>query len=156
MGKIALHWAGHDSTMFIARDSFGHMVVTGSWPKEGDPDWVEWKGVKPSDLLVMALCSCSAYDVVTILRRQRQNLTDLHITADAQQASEPPYAFTAIHLHYKVSGCNLDPAKVERAIKLSEEKYCSVAATIRAVAKITHSFEVLPAEALSAAEQPPG
>lgn len=143
MGQIALHWAGHDSTMFITRDSFGHMVVAGSWPKDGEEDWVEWKGVKPSDLLVMALCSCSGYDVVTILRRQRQELTDLRITADAQQASEPPYQFTDIHLHYVVTGRDLDPAKVERAIKLSEEKYCSVAATIRGVAKITNSFEVL-------------
>ena len=143
MGQVALHWAGQDSTMFITRDSFGHMVVAGSWPKDGEEDWVEWKGVKPSDLLVMALCSCSGYDVVTILRRQRQELTDLRITADAQQAEEPPYQFTDIHLHYVVTGRDLDPAKVERAIKLSEEKYCSVAATIRGVAKITNSFEVL-------------
>lgn len=143
MGQIALHWAGHDSTMFITRDSFGHMVVAGSWPKHDEENGVDWKGVKPSDMLVMALCSCSAYDVVTILHRQRQQLTDLHISADANQASEPPYQFTDIHLHYVVTGRNLDPAKVERAIKLSEEKYCSVAATIRGVAKITNSFEVL-------------
>ncbi|HHY55246.1 MAG TPA: OsmC family protein [Chloroflexi bacterium] len=142
MGQIALHWVGHDSTMFITRDSFGHMVVAGSWPKDGEEGWIEWKGVKPSDLLVMALVSCSGYDVVTILRRQRQELTDLRITADAQQASEPPYQFTDIHLHYVVTGRDLDPAKVERAIKLSEEKYCSVAATIRGVANITNSFEV--------------
>lgn len=146
MGQIALQWAGDDSTMFITRDSFGHMVVAGSWPKDGDEEWVEWKGVKPSDMLVMALCSCSGYDVVTILRRQRQELTDLRITADAQQASEPPYQFTDIHLHYVVTGRDLDPAKVERAIKLSEEKYCSVAATIRGVAKITNSYEVHQAE----------
>ena len=144
MGQIALQWAGDDSTMFITRDSFGHMVVAGSWPKDGEEGWVEWKGVKPSDLLVMALVSCSGYDVVTILRRQRQEMTDLRITADAQQASEPPYQFTDIHLHYVVTGRDLDPAKVERAIKLSEEKYCSVAATIRGVATITNSFEVLP------------
>lgn len=143
MGQIALQWAGEDSTMFITRDSFGHMVVAGSWPKDGEEGWVEWKGVKPSDMLVMALVSCSGYDVVTILRRQRQELTDLHITADAHQASEPPYQFTDIHLHYVVTGRDLDPAKVERAIKLSEEKYCSVAATIRGVTKITNSFEVL-------------
>jgi len=128
--------------MFITRDSFGHMVVAGSWPKEDQTDWVEWKGVKPSDLLVMALCSCSAYDVVMILGRQRQALTDLRIVAEAQQASEPPYQFTEIHLHYIATGRNLDPAKVERAIHLSEDKYCSVAATIKGVATLTHSYEV--------------
>ena len=142
MGQVALHWAGHDSQMFIKRDSFGHMVVAGSWPKDGEEGWVEWKGVKPSDMLVMALCSCSAYDVVMILRRQRQELTDLRIVADANQASEPPYQFTDIHLHYIATGRDLDPAKVERAIHLSEEKYCSVAATIKGVAKITNSYEV--------------
>lgn len=141
MGQIGLQWTGEDSTMFVTRDSFGHMVVAGSWPKEGADGWVEWKGIKPSDLLVMALCSCSAYDVVTILRRQRQELTGLAITADAQQASEPPYAFTTIHLHYVATGRGLDANKVARAIALSEEKYCSVAATIRGVAEITHSFE---------------
>lgn len=142
MGQIALHWSGNDSQMFITRDSFGHMVVAGSWPKDGADGWTEWKGIKPSDLLVMALCSCSAYDVVMILKRQRQALTGLYITADANQASEAPYQFTDIHLHYVVSGQDLDPAKVERAIALSEEKYCSVAATIRGVTKLSHSFEV--------------
>jgi putative redox protein len=141
MGQIALQWTGNDSQMFVTRDSFGHMVVAGSWPKEGEEGWVEWRGVKPSDLLVMALCSCSAYDVVTILRRQRQQLTGLTISAAAEQASEPPYAFTKIHLHYVASGHALDDNKVARAIALSEEKYCSVAATIRGVAQISHSHE---------------
>lgn len=145
MGQIGLQWTGSDSTMFVTRDSYGHMVVAGSWPKEGEESWVEWKGVKPSDMLVMALCSCSAYDVVTILRRQRQQLTGLTITADAEQNSEPPYAFTKIHLHYVASGHDLDEGKVARAIALSEEKYCSVAATIRGVAQITHSFATQPA-----------
>ena len=145
MGQIGLQWTGDDSLMFVTRDSFGHMVVAGSWPKDGDESWVAWKGVKPSDMLVMALCSCSAYDVVTILKRQRQALTGLAITAEAQQASEPPNAFTQIHLHYVVTGHDLDENKVARAITLSEEKYCSVAATIRGVAQISHSFETRPA-----------
>ncbi len=142
MGQVALHWAGHDSQMFVTRDSFGHMVVAGSWSKDDEEGWVEWRGVKPSDLLIMALCSCSAYDVVMILRRQHQELTDLRITAEAHQAPEPPYQFTNIHLHYAATGRNLEPAKVERAIHLSEEKYCSVAATIKGVAEITNSYEV--------------
>jgi putative redox protein len=128
--------------MFVGRDTYGHVVVSGSWPKE-DEDWQEWKAVKPSDLLLLSLASCSAYDVVMILRRQRQQLSDLYVQVDGEQQAEPPHAFTDIHLHYTLSGDGLDPAKVERAIRLSEEKYCSVAATIRGVAVITHSYEIV-------------
>ncbi len=141
MSNVAVKWTGENSQMFIGRDTFGHVVMSGSWPKD-DSNWQEWKALKPSDLLLVSLASCSGHDVVMILGRQRQKMTNLYIQVDGQQAGEPPYEFTDIHLHYKVSGENLDPKKVERAILLSEEKYCSVAATIRGVAKITHSYEV--------------
>lgn len=142
MGQIALQWVGEGSKLFIGRDSYGHTVVAGSWPKEGDEQCRQWKGLKPSDLLVISLCSCSAYDVVEILRKQRLTLTGLFITADAKQASEPPYQFTDIHLHYVIAGKDITAQKAERAIELSQNKYCSVAATIRGVTKITYSFEV--------------
>lgn len=142
MAQIALKWTGDDSKMFVGRDSFGHVVVAGSWSSEEDESWTEWKATKPSDLLVLSLLACSSYDVVMILRRQRQALTGLYVTAEAEQASEPPYAFTHIHLHYVASGEDLDPKKVERAIQLSEERYCSVAATIRGVTRISHDFEI--------------
>lgn len=141
MGSIALKWIGDDSQLFIGRDSFGHVVVSGSWPRE-DEEWVEWKAPKPSDLLVLSLLSCSAYDVVMILKRQRQQIRALEITAETTQQTEPPYAFTHIHLHYTIRGTNLDEKKVARAIALSEEKYCSVAATIRGVTKLTHDFTI--------------
>ncbi|MGB1253689.1 MAG: OsmC family protein [Candidatus Promineifilaceae bacterium] len=143
MGNLAVKWVGdNDSQMFVGRDSFGHVTVAGSWPKDGNDEWTEWKALKPSDLLVLSLLSCSGYDVVMILKRQRQQMTNLYIEADAEHASEAPYQFTKIHLNYKVEGKNLDPKKVERAIILSEEKYCSVAATLRGNVDITHSFEV--------------
>jgi len=142
MSNIAVKWTGQGSQMFIGRDSFGHVVVSGSWPQE-DESWQEWKGLKPSDLLLVSLASCSAYDVVMILSRQRQQLTNLHVSVDGEQASEPPYQFTEIHQHYTVEGIDLDPQKVERAIELSEERYCSVAATIRGIARLSHSFEVV-------------
>lgn len=142
MGQIALTWAGEDSRMFIGRDNYGHTVVAGTWQKGGGEQWQEWKGLKPSDLLVISLCSCSAYDVVEILKKQRQGLTGLYITADAKQASEPPYQFTDIHLHYVISGKDISAQKAGKAIELSQNKYCSVAATIRGVTKITHTFEV--------------
>ncbi len=142
MGHIAVRWAGGDSRMFVGRDNYGHTVVAGSWTKKGDEQWQEWKGLKPSDLLVIGLCSCSGWDVVEILGKQRQNLTGLSITADAKQATEPPYQFTDIHLHYVITGKEISVQKAEKAIELSQNKYCSVAATIRGVTKITYTFEV--------------
>ncbi len=142
MSNVAIKWAGQNSQMFIGRDSFGHVVLSGSWPDD-DPNWQEWKALKPSDLMLLSLASCSAYDVVMILGRQRQKLTNLYIDVKGEQAADPPYPFTDIHQHYIVEGEGLDPKKVERAILLSEEKYCSVAATIRGVAKLTHSFEIV-------------
>ena len=142
MGNVAVKWTGEDSQMFIGRDSFGHVVLAGSWPKDDNESWQEWKALKPSDLLLLSLASCSAYDVVMILGRQRQSLADLYVDVQGQQADKPPYAFTYIHLHYIVKGENLDPKMVERAIELSEDKYCSVAATVRGVATLTHSYEI--------------
>lgn len=142
MSNVALKWTGEDSQMFIGRDSFGHVLLAGSWPQDGNDEWQEWKAIKPSDLLLLSLASCSAYDVVMILKRQRQPLVNLYVSVDGTQASDPPYQFTDIHLHYTAEGDGLDSARVERAIKLSEEKYCSVAATVRGVAKLTHSYEI--------------
>lgn len=142
MSNIALKWTGQGSQMFVGRDSYGHIIVSGSWPQDNQ-EWQEWKGVKPSDLLLLSLASCSAYDVVLILSRQRQQLTNLYVSVDGQQAAEAPYQFTQIHQHYTVEGVDLDPQKVARAIQLSEEKYCSVAATLRGVATLTHSFEIV-------------
>lgn len=145
MSNVAVKWTGQGSQMFMGRDTFGHVVMAGSWPQEND-SWQEWKALKPSDMLLLSLASCSAYDVVMILGRQRQQLTNLYVSVDGQQASEAPYQFTEIHQHYTVEGVDLDPSKVERAIELSEEKYCSVAATIRGVATLSHSFEIVTAK----------
>jgi putative redox protein len=149
MSNVAVKWAGDGSQMFIGRDSFGHVVLAGSWPAD-DPEWQEWKALKPSDLLLLSLASCSAYDVVMIMNRQRQKLTNLYVDVDAQQASEAPYRFTDVHLHYVVEGTGIDERKVARAIQLSEEQYCSVAATIRGVTKLTHSYDI---KELGSAEQ---
>ncbi len=141
MSQVALKWTGEGSRMFVGRDSRGHVLVAGSWPGEAET-WQEWQAVKPSDLLLLSLASCSAYDVVMILERQRQKLVNLYVRVEGEQQPEPPYAFTHIHLHYVVEGVNLDEDRVARAIALSEEKYCSVAATVRGVAELTHSQEV--------------
>lgn len=117
------------------------MVMSGSG-SGGDGGGQEWRATKPTDLLLMGLATCAAYDVVAILERQRQPLDGLRIEVDGRQQADPPYAFTDIHLRFVMSGNPLDPAKVERALDLSINKYCSVAATIRAVANITYGFEI--------------
>lgn len=141
MSNVALKWMGERSRLFVTRDTYGNVVTCGSWPDD-NPQWQEFRAAKPSDLLLMSLASCSAHDVVSILQRQRQDLIGLYIAVDGQQLPDPPYNFTNIHLHFTLEGSGLAPAKVERAIQLSVDKYCSVAATIRGVATITHSFEI--------------
>jgi putative redox protein len=142
MTQVAVKWAGEDSHMFVGRDGRGDTIVLGGWFRKGDESWTDWRGAKSSDLLVVALLSCTGYDVVDILRKQREVLTGLTITAEAKQAPEPPWEFTEIHMHYVLSGANLDPKKVERALQLSQDKYCSVAATIRGVTKLSYTWEI--------------
>ena len=91
----------------------------------------------------MALASCTAVDVVEILAKKRTPLESLEIEVDGQQDSDPPWTFRKIHVHYKLRGQGLTDKSAAQAIELSEEKYCSVAATLRGVAEITTSFELL-------------
>jgi len=143
LSTVAVKWMEGKSRLFACRDSRGNTIMSGSWSDE-QPDWQEWKAAKPSDLLLMSLAACASHDVVAILERQRQNLESLHIEVDGKQLPDPPYTFTDIHLHFNLQGIGLDETKVERAIELSINKYCSVAATIRGVAKLTHSFAIEP------------
>jgi putative redox protein len=90
--------------------------------------------------------SCTAVDVVGILRKKRQTLTHLEIVADGEQAAEPPWAFRRIHLTYRLRGTHLTSEAVARAIELSEGRYCSVSASLRPQVEITTSFEILPGD----------
>jgi putative redox protein len=120
---------------FIGIDSTNHSVVLSSAD--------EGVGVKPSEMLLVALASCTAVDVVEILEKKKINLTLLEISATGEQDQDPPWTFRKIHLLYKVKGDGLTEKAVQQAIHLSETKYCSVAATIRGVAEITTSYEIL-------------
>jgi putative redox protein len=123
---------------FTAVDSTQHSVVLSTSD--------ESVGMKPSELLCAALGSCTAVDVVGILRKKRQKLTGLEITVTAEQSEDYPRPFTSFHLHYVVTGVGIKPEDVQRAIELSDEKYCSVAATLRPAVTLTHDFEVVEAE----------
>lgn len=100
-------------------------------------------GVKPSDMLMMALIGCSSVDVVEILHKQRQDLKELKVSAESFQDNDPPWRFRRIHIHYQAIGKNIDLEKFARAIKISEEKYCSVYATLKDAIEITHDYEVI-------------
>jgi putative redox protein len=136
MGTVTIKWI--ESTFMSGADSNGRPLNIG-WSRQRQP---EWTGVKPSDLLLLAAASCSTYDVVDILTKQREPLDDLEVICTGEQLPEPPYAFTCIHLHYKVKGA-VNPNKLARAIQLSEEKYCSVINTLKPTVRITSSSEIV-------------
>jgi|WetSurMetagenome_2_1015567.scaffolds.fasta_scaffold556454_1 putative redox protein len=142
MGTATVKWIG--GKQFVGIDSTHHSVVL-STPDEG-------VGIKPSELLLIAVASCSAVDVVEILTKKRMPLTQLEISSTGEQDAEAPWTFRKIHLRYRLAGKNLTEKAVEQAIHLSEEKYCSVAATIRATAEITTEFEIIPTEETQQAE----
>ena len=102
-------------------------------------------GVKPSDMLAMALIGCSSVDVVEILQKQRQDLRELKVTAESTQDETPPWRFRRIHIRYQAVGKGIDLEKLGKAIQISEEKYCSVYATLKDAIEITHDFEVVEA-----------
>lgn len=133
MGTTTVKWI--EGKQFIGIDSSKHSVVISTHD--------EGVGVKPSELLLIALASCTAVDVVEILAKKRMLLTHLEIKTSAEQDQDPPWTFRKIHLHFKIGGKGLTGKAVSQAIQLSEEKYCSVAATIRATAQITTEFELL-------------
>ena len=101
------------------------------------------KGVSASDLLSMSLIGCASHDVVEILNKQKQDLRQLKVTAESTQDDDPPWRFRKIHIHYQVTGTGIDEDKDRMAIQLSEEKYCSVYATLRDAIEITHDFEII-------------
>jgi putative redox protein len=100
-------------------------------------------GVSPSEMLLIALSSCTAYDVVEIMEKKRQPLTLLEIIATGERDEAPPWPYRKIHLLYRVAGKNLRESGVAQAISLSLEKYCSVAATLRGVADIRSDYEIV-------------
>ena len=134
MSSATVKWIG--GKQFVGIDSTKHSVVL-STADEG-------VGMKPSELLLVALASCTAVDVVGILDKKRLGLEKLEISAEAEQEKDPPWTFRKIHLTYRLKGDKLTEKDVAQAIDLSEEKYCSVASTLRGKAEITTSFEILP------------
>ncbi len=132
--RTTLRWMS--GRHFVGIDSSRHSVVL-----SGQKDGI---GVKPSEMLLVALSACSSVDVVEILEKKRLTLSFMEVSATGEQDPEPPWTFRKIHLVYHLSGDGLTAKAVEQAISLSHEKYCSVAATLRGVAQITTEYVILP------------
>jgi putative redox protein len=139
MAKTA-HVTWVQKRQFVGTDSSKHSVVMSSQDEENGT------GMKPSELLLVALGGCTGYDVVDILLKKRQQLTGLEIVVTGEQDADPPWAYRKIHVHYVVRGRELREKAVRDAIALSEEKYCSVAATVRGVAEITQDYTIVEEE----------
>lgn len=134
--NTVLKWM-RDSQSFVSTDSTGHSVVL-STTHDGI-------GMKPSELILSALSACSSVDVVEILRKKKTPLSTLQVHVTAEQDEDPPWTYRKIHMHFLLGGSGLTEKNVAQAIQLSEERYCSVASTLRGVAEITTSFEILTA-----------
>lgn len=129
-----MHFTGTADSGFIA-----HM---GSSPKVGGAN----DGFRPMELLAVSLCGCTGMDVISILRKMRQDVTDFEVRFHGERTEEHPKVFTEITLEYMIAGRNLDVEKVERAIELSAVRYCPVQAMLQPTVKINHTYVLIDAE----------
>ncbi len=135
--KCRIKWLDHMS--FVGESGSGHSVVMDGAPDAGGRNL----GVRPLEMLLLGLGGCTAFDVVSILRKSRQQLVDCEVEIEAERADDIPKVFTKIHLHFIVSGRDLDQGKVAKAIDLSADKYCSASRMLEKTAAITHDFEIV-------------
>ncbi len=138
--KCSVKWLDHMS--FVGESGSGHSVVMDGAPEAGGRNL----GVRPLEMLLLGLGGCTAFDVISILRKSRQQVADCEVKLEAERADEIPKVFTKIHLHFIVSGKDLDPNKVAKAVALSADKYCSASRMLEKTAAITHDFEVVEPE----------
>ena len=128
-----------EGVSFVGQSASGHTVVMDGPPDFGGKNL----GIRPMEMLLIGMGGCSAADVVHILRKARQQVTDCVADLSAERADTDPKVFTKIHLHFTIAGKALDPKRVEQAVKLSAEKYCSASIMLGKVVAITHDFEVV-------------
>ena len=138
--KATVKWL--DNMSFVGESESGHSVVMDGPPDSGGRNM----GVRPMEMVLLGMGGCTAFDLVLILQRQRQQVIDCRVELDAERADEAPKVFTRIHVHYVVTGKGLDEKKVARAVEMTAEKYCSVSIMLAKSADITHDFEIIEAE----------
>ena len=136
--KLTVLWL--DNVSFIAQTESNHAIVMDGAPEGGGRNL----GPRPMETVLAGTGGCTAYDVVTILRKARQPVNECVVEVEAERAAQEPKVFTRIHFHFVITGQDLDPKQVERAIHLSAEKYCSASIMLGKTAQITHDFEIRP------------
>jgi putative redox protein len=138
--KARVKWV--EQVSFLGETESNHAVLMDGAPASGGRNL----GPRPMEMLLLGTGGCTSFDVISILKKSRQQVTDCYVELDAERATEDPKVFTKIHMHFVVSGRDLKPEVVERAIKLSADKYCSASIMLGKTAAITHDFEVREAQ----------
>ena len=134
--EVQIKWV--DGVMFVGETGSGHAVVMDGPPEHGGRN----VGIRPMEMILLGLGGCSSFDVVQILQKGRHDVTSCVTKISAERVDSIPSVFSNIHLHFEVSGNNLKETAVERAVRLSAEKYCSAAIMLEKAVEITHDFEV--------------
>ena len=136
--EAKVRWVG--DAMFLAESGSGHSIVMDGPPELGGRNM----GVRPMEMILLGVGGCSNFDVMTMLKKSRQDVSDCVAELSAERADSVPSVFTAIHLHFKVTGRKLKESHVKRAVQLSAEKYCSASIMLGAAGvKITHDYEII-------------
>lgn len=137
--KARIKWV--QDVTFLGESGSGHAVVMDGPPEDGGRNL----GIRPMEMLLLGMGGCTAFDVVHILKKARQPISDCVVELSAERADTPPKVFTKIHAHFIVSGKELAEAQVKRAVELSAEKYCSASIMLGKMATISHDFEIVDA-----------
>ena len=137
--KAVVKWL--DNMSFVGESESGHSVVMDGPPESGGRNL----GVRPMEMVLLGMGGCTAFDVVLILKKSRQQISDCHVELSAERASDVPKVFTRIHAHYVITGSNLDEKRVAKAVNLTAEKYCSVSIMLANSVEITHDYEIIEA-----------
>lgn len=135
--KGTIRWV--DDVMFLAESESGHTVVIDGPPSDGGRNI----GIRPMELVLLGVGGCTSFDVMTILKKARQSVTDCTTRIEAERADDVPSVFTRIHIHFDVTGRGLKESQVKRAVELSADKYCSASIMLgRGGVEITHDYEI--------------
>ncbi len=138
--NVRIKWV--ENVMFVGESGTGHAIVLDGAPESGGRNL----GMRPMELMAMGVGSCSSFDVVTILKKARQDITSCEADVEAKRVDDTPAIFESIHLHFRVAGKDLSEKQVARAVELSADKYCSASIMLKnAGVKVTHDFEIIEA-----------